>query len=71
MTAGASSAGALAERYLRAIAAQDWATVEACVAPDVVRLGPFGDDVEGRGPYLELLQRTMPALPGTASTSTR
>ena len=64
MTAGSSGAGALAERYLRAIAGQDWATVEACVAPDVVRLGPFGDDVEGRGPYLELLQRTMPALPG-------
>jgi ketosteroid isomerase-like protein len=64
MTAGSSGAGALAERYLRAIAAQDWATVGACVAPDVVRLGPFGDDVEGRGPYLELLRRTMPALPG-------
>jgi ketosteroid isomerase-like protein len=64
MTAGSLGAGALAERYLRAVAAQDWATVEACVAPDVVRLGPFGDDVEGRGPYVELLQRTMPALPG-------
>jgi hypothetical protein len=64
MTAGTAGAAALAERYLRAIAAQDWATVAACVAPDVVRLGPFGDDVEGRGPYLELLQRTMPALPG-------
>lgn len=64
MTAGTAGAGALAERYLRAVAAQDWAAVEACVAPDVVRLGPFGDDVEGRGPYLELLQRTMPALPG-------
>jgi ketosteroid isomerase-like protein len=64
MRAGAGDAGALAERYLRAIAAQDWATVEASVARDVVRLGPFGDDVEGRGPYLELLQRTMPALAG-------
>ena len=38
--------------------------VEACVAPDVVRLGPFGDDFEGRGPYLAFLERTMPALPG-------
>jgi ketosteroid isomerase-like protein len=64
MTAGGPSAGALAERYLRAIAAQDWITVEACVAPDVVRLGPFGDDVGGSGAYLALLQRTMPALPG-------
>jgi ketosteroid isomerase-like protein len=64
MTAGGPSAGALAERYLRAIAVQDWATVEASVAPDVVRLGPFGDDVEGRDPYLALLQRTMPRLAG-------
>ena len=54
----------MAERYLRAVAAQDWATVEACVAPDVVRLGPYGDDFEGRGPYLTFLQRTMPSLPG-------
>jgi SnoaL-like domain len=64
MTAGQSGAGALAERCLRAIAAQDWATVEACVAPGVVRLGPYGDDYEGCGPYLEFLQRTMPSLPG-------
>ena len=30
----------------------------------MVRLGPYGDDYEGRGPYLAFLQRTMPALPG-------
>ena len=54
----------LVERYLRAVASQDWPTVEACLAPTVVRRGPFGDDVEGREAYLELLRRTMPALPG-------
>jgi ketosteroid isomerase-like protein len=64
MTAGKESAGALAERYLLAVAAQDWATVEACVAADVARLGPYGDDFEDRGPYLAFLQRTMPALEG-------
>jgi limonene-1,2-epoxide hydrolase len=64
MTAAGGGTGALAERYLRAVAAQDWSTVEAAVAPDVVRLGPFGDDVEGSAPYLAFLQRTMPALPG-------
>jgi len=64
MTVEGGSAGALAERYLRAIAAQDWATVEACVAPDVARLGPYGDDFEERGAYLGFLQRTMPSLPG-------
>ncbi len=52
------------ERYLRAVAAQDWAVVEACLAPAVVRRGPFADDFEGRAPYLEFLCRTMPSLPG-------
>jgi ketosteroid isomerase-like protein len=64
MMVAASSASMLAERYLRAVAAQDWAIVEASLAPDVIRLGPFGDDFEARQPYLAFLQRTMPALPG-------
>jgi hypothetical protein len=64
MAAEEHGAGALAERYLVAVAAQDWAGVEACVAPGVVRLGPYGDVYEDRGPYLAFLQRTMPALPG-------
>jgi hypothetical protein len=64
MAARQHSAGALAERYLLAVAAQDWAGVEACVAPGVARLGPYGDDYEGCGPYLQFLQRTMPSLPG-------
>ncbi len=57
-------AARLVERYLRAVAAQDWDTVGACVSPTVVRRGPFADDFEGREPYLEFLRRTMPALPG-------
>jgi hypothetical protein len=64
MAAEEHGTGALAERYLVAVAAQDWAGVEACVAPGVVRLGPYGDVYEDRGPYLAFLQRTMPALPG-------
>jgi hypothetical protein len=56
--------GQLAERYLRAVAAQDWSTVSASVAAGVLRQGPFGDDVEGIGPYLDFLNRTMPSLPG-------
>ena len=64
MTAATGATGALAERYLRAVAAQDWPTVESCLAPGVRRFGPFGDDVVGRAPYLALLQRTMPSLPG-------
>jgi ketosteroid isomerase-like protein len=64
VTATTWSAGLLAERYLRAVAAQDWATVEASLAPDVIRHGPYGDDFDRRGPYVAYLQRTMPALPG-------
>ena len=60
----AGAAGRLAERYLRAVAAQDWASVERCLAPSVVRDGPFGDDVEGLEDYMGFLRRTMPSLPG-------
>jgi predicted ester cyclase len=56
--------GQLAERYLRAVAVEDWSTVAESVSSDVVRQGPFGDDVEGIGPYLDFLKRTMPSLPG-------
>ena len=54
----------LVERFLRSVAIQDWKAVNGCISPDVVRRGPFGDDVDGRAPYVDLLGRTMPALPG-------
>lgn len=52
------------ETYLAAIATQDWETAEACLAPDVVRTGPFGDVYKGRGPYLQFLRDLMPKLAG-------
>ncbi len=42
----------------------DWDEVTACLAPDVVRHGPFGDDYRGTTAYLAFLRETMPALPG-------
>jgi len=57
-------AGPLAERYLYAVASQDWETVRGCLTPEVVRYGPFGDDFSGRADYVAYLERTMPALPG-------
>jgi SnoaL-like domain len=54
----------LVERYLRAVAAQDWDSVEACLSPAVAREGPFGDDFEGLDDYMAFLCRTMPSLPG-------
>jgi len=54
----------LAERYLRAVAGQDWESVERYLAPSVVRDGPFGDDVAGLEDYMGFLRRTMPSLSG-------
>ena len=58
------AAAQLVERYLRALAAQEWDSVRACLSPSVVRHGPFGDDFEGLEDYMGFLRRTMPALPG-------
>src|ERR1700728_2314649 len=60
----AGAAGRLVEVYLLAVAGQDWESVERCLAPSLVRQGPFGDDFEGTGDYMEFLRRTMPSLPG-------
>jgi hypothetical protein len=54
----------VANRYLQALARQDWGDVTACLAADVLRRGPFGDDVEGITDYVSFLRRTMPSLPG-------
>jgi len=59
-----SPACAVAVRYLGALASQDWGAVTGCLAPDVVRRGPFGDNFRGAPAYVSFLQRTMPALPG-------
>lgn len=55
---------AVALRYLRAVADLEWGVVSGCLSADVVRHGPFGDDVAGAPEYLSFLRRTMPALPG-------
>lgn len=59
-----SSPGSVATRYLEALARLDWDEVTACLASDVLRHGPYGDDYRGVPAYLGFLQDTMPALPG-------
>ena len=59
-----SRACSVAVRYLEALASQDWVAVAGCLASDVHRLGPFGDNFKGVPAYVSFLQRTMPALPG-------
>jgi SnoaL-like domain len=51
-------------RYLRAVARQDWDQVSGCLADDVLRRGPYGDDFRGATTYIAFLQRTMVSLPG-------
>jgi hypothetical protein len=46
-------------RYLEAVATQDWVTAEACLAPDIVRIGPFGDSFQDREPYIRYLRELM------------
>lgn len=52
------------ERYLDAIASQDWNVVGECVADDVVRVGPYGDRFAGRDDYIAYLAELMPKLEG-------
>lgn len=54
----------LVERYLTGLATGDWDGVAATLAPDVVRRGPYDDDVSGRSAYVELLRTTITALSG-------
>lgn len=64
MPQGTTPACSTATRYLHALARQDWDDVAGCLATEVVRHGPFGDDFEGPAAYLSFLRRTMPSLPG-------
>ena len=52
------------ERYLAAVASQDWDAFGACVTDDVHRIGPFGDEYQGKGPYTAFLRGLMPTLAG-------
>lgn len=57
-------AGTVVERYLDRLVAHDWEAMAACLADDVVRVGPFGDTYTPRDTYVAFLTGLMPALPG-------
>jgi len=54
----------IAERYLERMVAHDFEAMAACLADDVVRVGPFGDTYRGRRRYVAFLSKLMPSLPG-------
>jgi hypothetical protein len=39
------------KRYLMALRDHDWVELRACLAPDVVRIGPYRDVYDGREAY--------------------
>jgi hypothetical protein len=54
----------VAETYLETMVAHDFEAMAACLAEDVVRVGPFGDTYTPRDPYVAMLSELMPTLPG-------
>ena len=56
----------IAQRYLERLVAHDWEAMAACLAEDVVRVGPFGDTYTPKAPYVAFLADLMPKLPGYA-----
>jgi ketosteroid isomerase-like protein len=51
-------------RYLDAMAAGDWDSLAATLAPDVERIGPYGDDFHGRAAYAAFLAEIIGSLSG-------
>jgi ketosteroid isomerase-like protein len=54
----------IVERYLDAVVSHDWEVVGACIADDIVRVGPYGDRFAGRDDYLPFISETVPKLKG-------
>ena len=47
--------GSVVDSYLDAIVSHDWDALRSAVAPDIVRVGPFGDTYVGRDAYVEFI----------------
>jgi ketosteroid isomerase-like protein len=59
-----TSAVGVVRRYLDTMVAADWEGLAQCLDPDVVRLGPFGDDYRGVDVYVPFLRTTLESLEG-------
>jgi hypothetical protein len=49
------------ERFFEHLSARDWASLRGVLAPEVERVGPFGDRVAGRDRYVAMLEEAVPA----------
>ncbi len=54
------SATGVVDRYFSSLSARDWAGLGLVLAEGVVRVGPFGDRLDGRAAYLDFLRGTVP-----------
>ena len=61
----------IVETYLEKMVAHDFEAMAACLAEDVVRVGPYGDTYRPRGPYVAMLSKLMPSLPGYSMAISR
>lgn len=61
----------IVETYLATMVAHDFEAMAACLAEDVVRVGPYGDTYTPRGPYVAMLAQLMPSLPGYSMSISR
>jgi hypothetical protein len=52
------------ERFFLSLSARDWPAFSALLAPQVERVGPFGDRVRGRERYVDLLRGLVPSVYG-------
>jgi ketosteroid isomerase-like protein len=57
-----AAAVGVVRRYLDRMVARDWEGLAACLAPDIVRLGPYGDDYRGVDDYVPFLRLTLESL---------
>jgi hypothetical protein len=54
----------IVEIYLETMVAHDFGAMAACLAEDVVRVGPYGDTYTPRDVYVAMLAELMPSLSG-------
>jgi ketosteroid isomerase-like protein len=54
------------ERFLHSLVGHDWPALDACLADDFTRVGPYGDTYESKADYLAFISDLMPRLPGYA-----
>ena len=55
-----SSATDIVERFFSHLTAREWDGLGAIIDQEVMRIGPFGDQLTGRQIYLDFLRATVP-----------